>query len=355
MADVQIDAAGAEALHLVIDGACDHVARSQFAAFVETLHEAAAIGEQQPPAFAAHGFRNQERPRLRMVEAGGVELVELHVGDAAAGPPRHGDAVARGAVGVGGVQVDLAGAARGQHDGLRLHHFHGVFFAVVDVGAVYAVGVRLGSGAELLRRDHVHRHPPALDGDVRMRRRLFDQRPGDGRAGRVRHVQHPPMRMPALPGQMRSIALSVEGEAKPGDVLDALRPPRDDVAHDVFVAQAPTGRNGVRHMSVERVRRMRHRRYPALGAIGGPAMQRVLGEHGHPQAIGQMQRRSPTPRHRCRSPARLFDVDSPTRLLGFPCPNATPAHPRRVRRRLAPSRRRGPAVRRTLRGPRTSA
>ena len=48
-----------------------------------------------------------------------MELDELHVGDPAAGAPGHGDAVAGGGVGVAGVQVDLAGAAGGQHDAAR--------------------------------------------------------------------------------------------------------------------------------------------------------------------------------------------------------------------------------------------
>jgi len=46
-----------------------------------------------------------------------VKLCEFHIGDAAAGAPRHGDAVARIAVRIGRVEIDLAGAAgRQDHD-----------------------------------------------------------------------------------------------------------------------------------------------------------------------------------------------------------------------------------------------
>ena len=55
-----------------------------------------------------------------MIQAGGVELVELHVGDPTAGTPGHCDAVAAGTVGVAGIEVGLARAAGGQHHGLCL-------------------------------------------------------------------------------------------------------------------------------------------------------------------------------------------------------------------------------------------
>jgi hypothetical protein len=42
-------------------------------------HEARAVGQLQQAAFAAHGFRNQERLRVRVVQAGRVELDEFHV------------------------------------------------------------------------------------------------------------------------------------------------------------------------------------------------------------------------------------------------------------------------------------
>src|SRR3546814_11817152 len=51
--------------------------------------------------------------------AGRVELHELHVGDAAARAPRHGDAVPRGAARRGGEQIGAARAAGGEHGGDR--------------------------------------------------------------------------------------------------------------------------------------------------------------------------------------------------------------------------------------------
>ena len=53
-----------------------------------------AVGAAQDGAFAAQRLADQERLRLRVEEAGGMELDELHVRDRHAGAVRHRDAVA---------------------------------------------------------------------------------------------------------------------------------------------------------------------------------------------------------------------------------------------------------------------
>ena len=113
--DVEIDAVQAAFFHFEVDGARHDVARRQFGARVVLGHEAGAVGQQQDAAFAAHRFGDQEGFGVRVVQAGRVELDEFHVGHPAAGAPGHRDAVAGGGVGVGGVEIDLAGAAGGQH------------------------------------------------------------------------------------------------------------------------------------------------------------------------------------------------------------------------------------------------
>ena len=63
------------------------------------------------PAFAAHRLGDQEVLDLQIVEAGRVELHEFHVGDAAARPPRHGDAVAGRAARRGRIKIGAARSA----------------------------------------------------------------------------------------------------------------------------------------------------------------------------------------------------------------------------------------------------
>ncbi|MNV95733.1 hypothetical protein D3C71_1906590 [compost metagenome] len=113
VADVQVHAVHTQALHLVVDGAGDDVARGQLGARVEALHEALAVGQLEQAAFAAHRLGDQEVLRLRVVQAGRVELVELQVADPAAGAPGHGDAVARRDIRVGGILINLGRSAGG--------------------------------------------------------------------------------------------------------------------------------------------------------------------------------------------------------------------------------------------------
>ena len=90
------------------------VAWGEFGACVVGGHKTRAVGQQQAAAFAAHRFADQKRFGVRVVQASGVELDEFHVLHPAARAPGCGNAVARGGVGVGGVQVHLARAAGGQ-------------------------------------------------------------------------------------------------------------------------------------------------------------------------------------------------------------------------------------------------
>ena len=68
----------------------------------------------EQPAFAAHRLGDQEILDLEIVEAGRVELHEFHVAIAAAGAPRHGDAVAGRAARRGRIQIGAARPAGGE-------------------------------------------------------------------------------------------------------------------------------------------------------------------------------------------------------------------------------------------------
>ena len=83
------------------------------------LHEALAVVVAQVGAFAAEGLGEQEAGRAGQGQGGGMELVELHVGEFRIRTSGEGDAVAGGYGGVGGVRVDLACAAGGDEDGAR--------------------------------------------------------------------------------------------------------------------------------------------------------------------------------------------------------------------------------------------
>ena len=65
VADVQVHAVGAQALHFMVDGAGDDIAQGQFAARVEIQYKAAAVRAFQVSPFAAQRFGQQEVARLR--------------------------------------------------------------------------------------------------------------------------------------------------------------------------------------------------------------------------------------------------------------------------------------------------
>ncbi|MCY1299417.1 hypothetical protein D9M70_489450 [compost metagenome] len=129
-----------------------------------------------------------------------MELDEFHVRHPAARAPRHGDAVAGGGVRVGGVQVDLARAARGQH-GVR--GGEGMHCAGVVVEHVQAVAP-VARQSHLARRDQVDREMVFEDGDVRMLRGLLQQRADHRVSGGIGRVDDAPAAVAAFAGQVEA-------------------------------------------------------------------------------------------------------------------------------------------------------
>ena len=120
----------------MVDGAGNDVPRCKLRALVEALHEALAVGQAQHGALAAQCLGDQEGLGFGMIQAGGVELVEFHVADPAAGSPAHGDAVAAGAIRVAGVKIGLACAAGRQDHRRRLEQID-MIAALIE--RIYAV------------------------------------------------------------------------------------------------------------------------------------------------------------------------------------------------------------------------
>ena len=114
--DVEIDVVFAALFHLVVDGACDNVARGEREPFVIFLHEFLAVECAEDASVAAHGFGDEEAGAVAGVEEGrGVELDELHVFHSSLGAVDHGDAVACGHERVRRVAVDRFAASCGHH------------------------------------------------------------------------------------------------------------------------------------------------------------------------------------------------------------------------------------------------
>ena len=165
----------AKPLHLGIDGPCHHVTRGEFQPVAITRHEAAAVGQFQVAAFAARRLGDQEIAHLGVIKAGRVELIEFHVRYPAPRPPRHGDAVACRAIGVGRIKIDAARPAGGQNRGRRdkAHDMPLLHIQRIDAVAapLWEAFVQHVAMSDQIDRGHV-RH----QGDVGMRLRRLDQR-----------------------------------------------------------------------------------------------------------------------------------------------------------------------------------
>src|SRR5690606_34654685 len=104
-------------------GAADHVARREVLhAGRIALHEALALGVGEIAALPAGALGDQA---AGAVDAGGVELHELHVLQRQAGAQHHAAAIAGAGVGRGAGEIGAAVAAGGQDDELGLEPVHG--------------------------------------------------------------------------------------------------------------------------------------------------------------------------------------------------------------------------------------
>ena len=95
--------------HALGHGPAHHVPGGQF------VDEALPVGVAEQGPVPAQRLGQQGPGHRRVVERGGVELHELHVGHGHAGPQGHGQAVGGGLGRVGGHREQLAGPAGGQH------------------------------------------------------------------------------------------------------------------------------------------------------------------------------------------------------------------------------------------------
>ncbi len=137
--DVEEGAWGAGAFDFGIDGAGNDVSRCEGASRVVIVDEGVAFFIDKDGAFASDGFGDEKGAGFGasgggVVEAGGVELNEFHVGDGGSCAPGHGEAVAGGGVGVGGVEVGFAASSGGEDDAgcLDGHDFVGLGVEGVD-------------------------------------------------------------------------------------------------------------------------------------------------------------------------------------------------------------------------------
>ncbi len=282
---VEEGAVVAAPLDLGVDGAGHDVARGQLLARVVAGHEGLAGGVAQDAALAAQRLGDEEALGLGVEERGGVELEELHVGDGRSGPPRHGHAVAGPDVRAGGVEVDLAGAAGGQHRDPRRDGGDGPAGAGEDVGAHRAVGA---AQPQLAAGDEIDRHGVLDDADA-PGVAGGQQGPLHLAAGGVLGVGDAAARVAPLAGEVEAGAVVVELDAQREEPADPLRPLPHRHLDGLAVAQAGARHQRVLDVQLELVVEPEDAGDAPLRVLGGALRPLPLGEDQHRAVAGDLE------------------------------------------------------------------
>ena len=290
MGDVQIEALGTQALHLVVDGAGDDVARGQLGALVKAVHKTLAVWQQEAPALATQGLGDEESPGLGVIEAGRMELHELHVAHPATGAPGHGDAIAGGDIGVAGVEIDLAGAARGDDHETGQQGLDLAAGIVEDIGAETAVHLDI----QFAPADEVHGDVALQDLDVGAGADLTLEGGLHLLARGVGGVDDAAMGMTALAGEV--VAAGLDRLVVTGKFDALIEEPanagRAVIHHqlDPFrIAEVGAGIQGILDMGSQGVVGVEDGGYTALGIEGAALAQIPLGDQGDGEGGGQAQ------------------------------------------------------------------
>ena len=248
--NIQIDARTTRALHLRVDRAGHHVTGGQLQARVVFLHEPPSPVIGQDPPFPTDRFGDQERFCLGVVEAGGVELHELHVGHRRPGPPCHGHTVAGRDVWIGCIEIDTTAPSRGEDRDIGADRLDGTARLVQHIETHTSI---LHGIAQLTGGDQVDRDAVLEDGDGGMGGDSCQQRLLDFQAGGVLGMEDAAFGVPSLASKIgftmtvRSRSL-VEMHSKTHKLGDPLRSFRDDRPNHLLMAESVTGDQRILHM-----------------------------------------------------------------------------------------------------------
>lgn len=208
-----------------------------------------------------------------VVQAGRMKLDELHIVHSTTRPPSGGNAVPGSCIRIGGVQVHLASAPRGQHRVGRAHRDDLVAFFIQGVQAQASVWLRV-AGVEFFGGDQVHQGVVLEQVDIGALTHLSHQGALNRRTSCICHVHDAALAVPALARQMKLVRRAyfqrefhTQGP-EPGDGTGCVF---HNEAGGVGVTQTGARYQGVCHMLVKGITLGQHRRNstlrPAAGAI----------------------------------------------------------------------------------------
>ncbi|SAE83637.1 Uncharacterised protein [Enterobacter cloacae] len=280
----------------MVDGASDNITRGQFAPGVKVRHKAGAIRAFQIGAFTAQGFRQQEVARLRVEQGGGVKLIKFEIRHPAAGAPGHRDTVSGGNVRVSGVLIHLGGAARSQHNSLRLTGFHLFSIPVPDPCAYHAT--RAGQ-ANLVGDNQVNGITSLKNPNIRMAQRFTDQRGFHFFASRIRCVEDAAVAVAAFASQVVALFtvglnLRIKQYALVDKPLNAMTGVAGDKLRGVRIHDPGPGNQRIFNVGCDTVCLIEHGSNAALSIKRGTFTYRPFTQNDNVLMLGQAQRQRET-------------------------------------------------------------
>ena len=219
-----------------------------------------------------------------------MKLNEFHVRDAATGAPAHGDAVARGDIGIRRIKINLPRAAGGEHrirrgDG---QHFIGDF--IQHVGAITTLFV----AAQAFAGNEIDGDVMFEQRDIRLPLHLLRERELHRMAGGILDMQNAPMAVAALARKVKTEwagFVARERHAARHQPFDRVLGMFDDKARRRGIVQTGAGDDGVFDVIVGGIVVGDRRGNTALRPIAGAVDELLFGNQRDAfAAFGQAQR-----------------------------------------------------------------
>ena len=243
-------------LHLLIDGTCHDVARSQAQSLVIFLHEALAVRQTQDATISTHSLGDEEgRMSLSwMIESCRVELYELHIGYGSLGTVNHRLTIAGSDDRVGGSLINSTTTTGTHHGNLAQIGIHLLGFRIQNVGSV-TVNIRCtasNTGTQVVLGDNLYCKMIFLDIDVRAVAYSLHQTALDFSTRIICMMKNAELAMSALTMKIElAVLLLVEVDTPFHELLDLLRCHGDNLLHCLIIADIVTSNHRILYVLVE--------------------------------------------------------------------------------------------------------
>src|SRR3989338_4435582 len=240
-----------------------------------------------------------------MIKTCRMELVELHISDTTSGPPGHGDAVSRGAIGIGRKEISLTGSTGGKNHEFCLEDIHRACFRRENVSADALISLQ----PQFAARNEIDCHPVFEQINVAVLASLMRQCFEYGSACGIGGMNDSSMTMSTFLCQVqgcqvvwlqwrfcRAILCIFRSDGRewhslfdqPANTFTAVC---NDVVDDIRVTETRACIESIGNVSVDAVVIIQYSGYSALCIVSGPLTQLPLAHYSDFREVGSLQRK----------------------------------------------------------------